>query len=466
MSTGFPLIDMAGQAGDALGRGLLGFQQGREAKRKSRGEEAIAAFAAGDHARALQLAKEADAVQGLAGPLSPPREAPAFKGTMTTQPGAPLGAAPSPRGLAASMPTPGTPTPAFGLGLDLGNAASLPTSLTPPPAEPNMGLAGLAAYQPTAAPVTVEDRSRPDWSDAGNQEALRKFVGAPAPTPTYFELGAGQQRYSQLPGQAPHLVATGPAKEPTPRAPQLRVDEYGDGTVKEVVPGAKFGTRPRPTGPQPRYAVDTPTGRVLPVTPGTSFTPQAPKPTPENREIVERRKAAVLAGQALAREFRWIGTPKIAAGTPDLELDFGMNISPSQLRQLENAAIDMGGFLMEEPGQKPRIILNQGTTLAHIRAKTGAAKPAKLVTDASGVRVPDAPGVKVKDPTAPKPAKPFDAAKAGRSVRAQMGLRASERIRPDRKAEYDRLMAAEQQAHSRSQNGGKTALQMLLEMPD
>ncbi|MBP9756128.1 MAG: hypothetical protein KBD40_14110, partial [Phenylobacterium sp.] len=95
-----------------------------------------------------------------------------------------------------------------------------------------------------------------------------------------------------------------------------------------------------------------------------------------------------------------------------------------------------------------------------------AAKPAKLVTDASGVRVPDAPGVKVKDPTAPKPAKPFDAAKAGRSVRAQMGLRASERIRPDRKAEYDRLMAAEQQAHSRSQNGGKTALQMLLEMPD
>ena len=466
MSTGFPLIDMAGQAGDALGRGLLGFQQGREAKRKSRGEEAIAAFAAGDHARALQLAKEADAVQGLAGPLSPPREAPALKGTMTTQPGAPLGAAPSPRGLAASMPTPGTPTPAFGLGLDLGNAASLPTSLTPPPAEPNMGLAGLAAYQPTAAPVTVEDRSRPDWSDAGNQEALRKFVGAPAPTPTYFELGAGQQRYSQLPGQAPHLVATGPAKEPTPRAPQLRVDEYGDGTVKEVVPGAKFGTRPRPTGPQPRYAVDTPTGRVLPVTPGTSFTPQAPKPTPENREIVERRKAAVLAGQALAREFRWIGTPKIAAGTPDLELDFGMNISPSQLRQLENAAIDMGGFLMEEPGQKPRIILNQGTTLAHIRAKTGAAKPAKLVTDASGVRVPDAPGVKVKDPTAPKPAKPFDAAKAGRSVRAQMGLRASERIRPDRKAEYDRLMAAEQQAHSRSQNGGKTALQMLLEMPD
>ena len=466
MSTGFPLIDMAGQAGDALGRGLLGFQQGREAKRKSRGEEAIAAFAAGDHARALQLAKEADAVQGLAGPLSPPREAPAFKGTMTTQPGAPLGAAPSPRGLAASMPTPGTPTPKFGLGLDLGNAASLPTSLTPPPAEPNMGLAGLAAYQPTAAPVTVEDRSRPDWSDAGNQEALRKFVGAPAPTPTYFELGAGQQRYSQLPGQAPHLVATGPAKEPTPRAPQLRVDEYGDGTVKEVVPGAKFGTRPRPTGPQPRYAVDTPTGRVLPVTPGTSFTPQAPKPTPENREIVERRKAAVLAGQALAREFRWIGTPKIAAGTPDLELDFGMNISPSQLRQLENAAIDMGGFLMEEPGQKPRIILNQGTTLAHIRAKTGAAKPAKLVTDASGVRVPDAPVVKVKDPTAPKPAKPFDAAKAGRSVRAQMGLRASERIRPDRKAEYDRLMAAEQQAHSRSQNGGKTALQMLLEMPD
>lgn len=466
MSTGFPLIDMAGQAGDALGRGLLGFQQGREAKRKSRGEEAIAAFAAGDHARALQLAKEADAVQGLAGPLSPPREAPALKGTMTTQPGAPLGAAPSPRGLAASMPTPGTPTPAFGLGLDLGNAASLPTSLTPPPAEPNMGLAGLAAYQPTAAPVTVEDRSRPDWSDAGNQEALRKFVGAPAPTPTYFELGAGQQRYSQLPGQAPHLVATGPAKEPTPRAPQLRVDEYGDGTVKEVVPGAKFGTRPRPTGPQPRYAVDTPTGRVLPVTPGTSFTPQAPKPTPENREIVERRKAAVLAGQALAREFRWIGTPKIAAGTPDLELDFGMNISPSQLRQLENAAIDMGGFLMEEPGQKPRIILNQGTTLAHIRAKTGAAKPAKLVTDASGVRVPDAPVVKVKDPTAPKPAKPFDAAKAGRSVRAQMGLRASERIRPDRKAEYDRLMAAEQQAHSRSQNGGKTALQMLLEMPD
>lgn len=466
MSTGFPLIDMAGQAGDALGRGLLGFQQGREAKRKSRGEEAIAAFAAGDHARALQLAKEADAVQGLAGPLSPPREAPAFKGTMTTQPGAPLGAAPSPRGLAASMPTPGTPTPAFGLGLDLGNAASLPTSLTPPPAEPNMGLAGLAAYQPTAAPVTVEDRSRPDWSDAGNQEALRKFVGAPAPTPTYFELGAGQQRYSQLPGQAPHLVATGPAKEPTPRAPQLRVDEYGDGTVKEVVPGAKFGTRPRPTGPQPRYAVDTPTGRVLPVTPGTSFTPQAPKPTPENREIVERRKAAVLAGQALAREFRWIGTPKIAAGTPDLELDFGMNISPSQLRQLENASIDMGGFLMEEPGQKPRIILNQGTTLAHIRAKTGAAKPAKLVTDASGVRVPDAPVVKVKDPTAPKPAKPFDAAKAGRSVRAQMGLRASERIRPDRKAEYDRLMAAEQQAHSRSQNGGKTALQMLLEMPD
>ena len=94
---------------------------------------------------------------------------------------------------------------------------------TPAPMpEPNFGLRGLAQYQPTAAPVTVEDKNRPDWNDAGNQEALRKFVGAPAPKPEYFELGAGQQRYSQLPGQAPQLVATGPAKEPTPRAPRLR----------------------------------------------------------------------------------------------------------------------------------------------------------------------------------------------------------------------------------------------------
>lgn len=258
MSTGYPLIDMAGQAGDALGRGLMGFQQGREAKRKSRSEEALAAFAAGDHARALQLAKEADAVHGLAGPLSPPREAPQLKGTMTTQPGSPIGDVPSPRGLAAMMPEAATPTPRFGLETNQGIAAGFPSSLTPPPAEPNQGLRGLAAYQPTAAPVTIEDRSRPDWNDAGNIEAGRKYVGAPAPKPEYFELGAGQQRYSQLPGQAPKLVATGPDR-PAP-ATGRPVQNPVTGEWFTPAPGMKTDVRPQREGDGPRPVQNPVTG--------------------------------------------------------------------------------------------------------------------------------------------------------------------------------------------------------------
>lgn len=237
--------DMMGNLGQGLGQGLANYQDGRVGRKRDLHTEALEAMASGDHGRALQLAQEADKVSGLFGPLSPPRgPAPTapMKAIAEQAPGPSIGAAPSPRGLAAGMPTPGTPTPRFGLEPNQGLAAGLPTSLGAPPAEPNQGLAGLAAYRGAGDPITTT-RQAPDETNPDYIEAARKYVGAPIPKADTFNLGYGERRYSQVPGQAPKLMATGGAKPMADKDPRYDIDPV-TGEVKPVVPGTRFGVKP------------------------------------------------------------------------------------------------------------------------------------------------------------------------------------------------------------------------------
>ncbi|MBP7648428.1 MAG: hypothetical protein KA744_01145, partial [Phenylobacterium sp.] len=313
-----------------------------------------------------------------------------------------------------------------------------------------------------------EDRSRPDWNDAGNQEAVRKFVGAPLPKLT--QMDPYKDVVEEGTGRVVRKGAENPYRLTADEQASLRREGWDAamGRTKYTV-GATGERQDKAIG-----AASARQDKAIGAAAQRQATAIGARPAAGSQQN-QRAWAQHVAD--FGRDFPGIGITstrrspahnKAVGGVPGSYhlsgMAFDAGIPPKASQQaVRQWAAGRGMELIEESDHwhfEPRT----GTPAAP--PKPAAAKPAKLVTDASGVRVPDAPGVKVKDPTAPKPAKPFDAAKAGRSVRAQMGLRASERIRPDRKAEYDRLMAAEQQAHSRSQNGGKTALQMLLEMPD
>lgn len=147
---------------------------------------------------------------------------PDFKnGTVTEQVAAPGVGSATPPG---QMPTPGTPTPRFGINPSFG-AASLPDL-------PKMETIGI-----------TRDSGRVDWEDPSNIEKARRYAAMPPPKPETFSLGYGEQRYTQVPGQAPKLVATGGVKPVTDKDPRYDVDPL-TGEVKAVVPGTRFGVKP------------------------------------------------------------------------------------------------------------------------------------------------------------------------------------------------------------------------------
>ena len=151
---------------------------------------------------------------------------PTIRGQMVDVPAPGLGGATTPAALSAQLPTIGGAPSRFGLnaGMGVGRAASLPTIQAP-------------------ATVSIEDASRPDWKNPENVAAVRDYIGMPPPKPETFSLGYGEQRYSQVPGQAPKLVATGGAKPIADKDPRYDIDPV-TGEVKPVVPGTRFGVKP------------------------------------------------------------------------------------------------------------------------------------------------------------------------------------------------------------------------------
>lgn len=218
--------------------------------------------------------------------------------------------------------------------------------------------------------------------DFGNPQTLGAIRGGAMLAPVkpeyeYFSLAPGEERWRQAPGKPPERVASGPKKEAAPREPRYAIDPV-TGQVKPVVPGTTFGVK-QPTPHQPSMHIDPVTGIVKPMVPGATFNVPPTKPTPpspEDKEIAKRREAAVIASRVLAKAFPFIGTPKVQAGSADIVISFPLAVSQSGLdgdhpdmRRLQNAVIDLGGYVVAEPGQKPRIVLNPGSTASQLQAK-------------------------------------------------------------------------------------------------
>lgn len=155
--------------------------------------------------------------------------------------------------------------------------------------------------------------------------------------------------------------------------------------------------------------------------------------------MAKKVQASGIIAEDMAKKFPWAGVQGVDPSTGDIIISAPVGaLSPRNERLLMDY---MPGTTVLGKG---RIMVTGTPDLAHLRAKV---KPPKAAP-------------------APKPPKPFDADKARKNVMASMGLRPSQRIRPDQQGRYDTLMQQERDAYNRTQNGGKTALQMLLEMPD
>ena len=197
----FPMIDLAGNLGAGLGQGLANYQQGREARRKSLHEDVLDAWASGDHARAFQLAQEADKVSGLFGPLAPERAGPKLMNRQATRQ---------------------VPVTAEQLGPTMPGQTMPRVAQTMEQAGPQLP-GGLASRAPMMRQETY-DTGEVDWNNAANVEAVRKFVGAPAAAPRLHNASPGET--------VGHLDAAGqwvtdfraeprPVREPAPVRPQI-----------------------------------------------------------------------------------------------------------------------------------------------------------------------------------------------------------------------------------------------------
>lgn len=141
--------------------------------------------------------------------------------------------------------------PLPGLGTSPDQLAGLTSGLgTPPPSpfglNPNRGLAsGMPSLSPAPSETLPVEIGR-DFSNPQSLGASRGLLGLEPPTPTYFELGAGQQRYSQLPGQAPKLVASLDPRPATKAAPKYvqSTDAAGNPVWVEAAPGIPAYVKP------------------------------------------------------------------------------------------------------------------------------------------------------------------------------------------------------------------------------
>lgn len=284
---------------------------------------------------------------------------------------------------------------------------------------PGQKVGVLGAMSPTPYQY---DTGKRDLNNPRTLDQARKGLMLAAPTVEYGQLNPYEITYDKKTGK---VIRQADEKPVTPHF----VPSYGPGGTVTYVPlgnGTKVQAKPE-KDPAPHYVEDhLPDGTVRHVaaSPGLVTRPKPPANTAEDKEIAKRREAATIVGRAITKGFG--GVAKVLPGSADIELDGMYPMPDKQRRMLENAAIDMGGFLYEEPGKKPRIILNPGSTASGVSSKlrdpnlvwarnidgsqtlvekkagVTSAAPQSLTTDVNGVRVVDKAGVKVKDPAAAK----------------------------------------------------------------
>ena len=360
---------------------------------------------------------------------------PDFKNsTVTEQVAAPGVGSATPPG---QLPTPGTPTPRFGINPSFG-AASLPNL-------PKMETIGL-----------TRDSGKVDWEDPGNLEKARRYVALPVDK--LAERNPEHDVYNTRTGAVVTKGTPAPYRMPYELAAELKRLGY---TVQAEVAGKRITSAEKIAGGHDATsAANTAANNATRVTTtGMNNTTSTANTAANNAAAAARasdaaaakKNAAAAAAMAkkvqasgiiaedIAKKFPWAGVQGVDPSTGDIIISAPVGaLSPRNERMLREY---MPGTAVLGNG---RIMVTGTPDLANLRAKV---KPPKAAP-------------------APKPAKPFDADKAAKNVRAMMGLRPSQRIRPDQQAQYDALMKQERDAHNRASNGGKSALQMLLEMPD
>lgn len=397
-------------------------------------ERAQRFIAAGNYEGGVKAASPAAKIYGL--------NMPDFKnGTITETVAAPGVGNATPPG---QMPTPGTPTPRFGLNPSFG-AASLPDL-------PKMETIGL-----------TRDSGAVDWSDAGNQEKARRF--AAMPPDKLGERNPEHDVYNTRTGAVVSKGAPAPYRMPYELAAELKRLGYatqGEIAGKRITSAEKIAgghdatsilnntttnaTRVTTTGmnnttsiANAATAAKAASDRAAATAAAKAAAAEAKRNAAAAAAMAKKVQASGIIAEDMAKKFPWAGVQGVDPSTGDIIISAPVGaLSPRNERLLMDY---MPGTTVLGKG---RIMVTGTPDLAHLRAKV---KPPKAAP-------------------APKPPKPFDADKARKNVMASMGLRPSQRIRPDQQGRYDTLMQQERDAYNRTQNGGKTALQMLLEMPD
>ena len=371
---------------------------------------------------------------------------PTIRGQMVDVPAPGLGGATTPAALSAQLPTIGGAPSRFGLnaGMGVGRAASLPTIQAP-------------------ATVSIEDASRPDWKNPENVAAVRDYIGAPPDK--LAERNPEHDIYNARTGAVVSKGTPAPYRMPYELAAELKRLGY---TVQGEIAGKRITSAEKIAGGHDATSIlnNTTTNATRVTTTGMNNTTSIANAATAAKAASDRAAAAAAAKAAaaeakknaaaaaamakkvqasgiiaedMAKKFPWAGVQGVDPSTGDIIISAPVGaLSPRNERLLMDY---MPGTTVLGKG---RVMVTGTPDLAHLRAKV---KPPKAAP-------------------APKPPKPFDADKARKNVMASMGLRPSQRIRPDQQARYDTLMQQERDAHNRASNGGKTALQMLLEMPD
>lgn len=420
-----PLIDIAGNLGAGLAQGATNFQGARVGRREQLMKDSQAAFAAGDIQGAYQLAKQADGVQGLMGALTE-RQGPKLIGTYDQK------TVEAPRSSAGVV-------------------------------GPQMGVM-----------VKQYDASKPDFGNTANVEAIRQYVGAKREAPSFAQWDPYKDVVDERTGRVVRRAKDKPA------TPHYVMTVGPDGRPAYAAAAAGLPAYVKPEkDPAPHYVEDyQPDGTVrhVPVRPGMVTRPKPPANTAEDKEIAKRREAATIVGRAITKGFG--GVAKVLPGSADIELDGMYPMGDKQRRMLENAAIDMGGFLYEEPGKKPRIILNPGSTASGVSSKlrdpalTWAANPGgskTLVEKKAGV-TSAAPPPKPATPKAPPKWTPEMDSGARRDARQMVADENAGMVPsgPEGKRDVEdayKLLKA-QRMRDMGIQGEKSALERLIEMDE
>lgn len=105
-------------------------------------------------------------------------------------------------------------------------------------------------------------------------------------------------------------------------------------------------------------------------TPGMPTTPRPPAVSPQDRAMAAEFKSRAQAASLIATQLN----TKIGGGmfvvnpdTGDIEIKGGQPMSPVAQRRIDMLAGKLGGYIETVPGQNPRVVLNNGTTLGSVQ---------------------------------------------------------------------------------------------------